>query len=48
MATWCPLPQWHLLGPMTALNGVLLIGWSTALDLRNAYGALFVTPKQQG
>ena len=26
-----PLPQWHLLGPMTALNGVLLIGWSTAL-----------------
>jgi carbon starvation protein CstA len=26
-----PLPQWHLLGPMTALNGVMLIGWSTAL-----------------
>jgi hypothetical protein len=26
-----PVPQWHLLGPMTALNGVLLIGWSTAL-----------------
>jgi len=26
-----PMPQWHLLGPMTALNGVMLIGWSTAL-----------------
>ena len=26
-----PLPQWHLLGPMTALNGIMLIGWSTAL-----------------
>jgi hypothetical protein len=26
-----PVPKWHLLGPMTALNGVMLIGWSTAL-----------------
>jgi hypothetical protein len=26
-----PVPQWRLLGPMTALNGILLIGWSTAL-----------------
>lgn len=26
-----PLPRWHLLGPMTALNGIMLIGWSTAL-----------------
>ena len=26
-----PVPNWHLLGPMTALNGVMLIGWSTAL-----------------
>jgi hypothetical protein len=26
-----PLAQWRLLGPMTALNGVLMIGWSTAL-----------------
>jgi hypothetical protein len=26
-----PLPEWHLLGPMTALNGIMLIGWSTAL-----------------
>jgi len=26
-----PLPHWHMLGPMTALNGIMLIGWSTAL-----------------
>jgi hypothetical protein len=26
-----PLPQWHMLGPMTALNGIMLIGLSTAL-----------------
>ncbi|MBR1124327.1 two pore domain potassium channel family protein [Bradyrhizobium lablabi] len=26
-----PLQRWNLLGPMTALNGVLLIGWSTAV-----------------
>ena len=26
-----PVPGWRLLAPMTALNGVLLIGWSTAL-----------------
>ena len=23
--------RWHLLGPMTAMNGVLLFGWSTAV-----------------
>ncbi|MDO8981708.1 MAG: potassium channel family protein [Afipia sp.] len=26
-----PLPRWQLLGPMTAMNGVLLFGWSTAV-----------------
>jgi hypothetical protein len=26
-----PTPQWRLLGPMTAMNGVLLFGWSTAV-----------------
>jgi hypothetical protein len=26
-----PVPGWRLLAPMTALNGILLIGWSTAL-----------------
>lgn len=26
-----PVPQWDLIGPMTAMNGVLLFGWSTAV-----------------
>ena len=26
-----PLQRWHLLGPLTAMNGVLLFGWSTAV-----------------
>lgn len=26
-----PTPGWRLLGPMTAMNGVLLFGWSTAV-----------------
>ena len=30
-----PLQRWSLLGPMTAMNGVLLFGWSTAVILRS-------------
>ena len=26
-----PVERWKLLGPMTAMNGVLLFGWSTAV-----------------
>jgi hypothetical protein len=26
-----PVEEWRLLGPMTAMNGVLLFGWSTAV-----------------
>ena len=26
-----PVPRWRLLGPMTAMNGVLLFGWSVAV-----------------
>jgi hypothetical protein len=26
-----PVPDWQLLGPITAMNGVLLFGWSTAV-----------------
>jgi hypothetical protein len=26
-----PVQDWRLLGPMTAMNGVLLFGWSTAV-----------------
>lgn len=36
-----PVERWRLLGPMTAMNGVLLFGWSTAVIfevLRRAMG----------
>ena len=36
-----PVQRWLLLGPMTAMNGVLLFGWSTAVIfevLRKAMG----------
>lgn len=26
-----PVARWRLLGPLTAMNGVLLFGWSTAV-----------------
>jgi hypothetical protein len=26
-----PIERWQLLGPMTAMNGMLLFGWSTAV-----------------
>jgi hypothetical protein len=26
-----PVERWQLLGPMTAMNGILLFGWSTAV-----------------
>jgi hypothetical protein len=26
-----PVPAWRLMGPMTAMNGILLFGWSTAV-----------------
>jgi hypothetical protein len=28
-----PVERWRLLGPITAMNGVLLFGWSTAVIL---------------
>jgi hypothetical protein len=26
-----PLAEWRLIGPMTAMNGILMFGWSTAV-----------------
>lgn len=26
-----PVPEWRLLGPMAAMNGILLFGWSAAV-----------------
>ena len=40
-----PLERWHLLGPMTAMNGVLLFGWSTAVIFAVLQKALM--PAQQ-
>lgn len=41
-----PVKQWQLLGPMTAMDGVLLFGWSTAVIvavLRKAMGRVYRT-----
>jgi len=35
-----PVPEWRLLGPMTAMNGVLLFGWSTAVIFEVLWKAL--------
>src|SRR5262245_37364471 len=45
-----PVEDWHLLGPMAAMNGILLFGWSTAVIfevLRRAMtvGALVKPPE---
>jgi hypothetical protein len=35
-----PVQDWRLLGPMTAMNGVLLFGWSTAVIFEVLWKAL--------
>ena len=35
-----PVARWHLLGPMTAMNGVLLFGWSRAVIFEVLRGTL--------
>jgi Ion channel len=47
-----PLDRWRLLGPMTAMNGVLMFGWSTALIFEvlqktiERHGAFALSSKQ--
>lgn len=44
-----PVPRWQLLGPLTAMNGALLFGWSTAVIfevLRRTLALLDVTSEQ--
>jgi hypothetical protein len=46
-----PLAKWRLLGPMTAMNGVLMFGWSTALIfevLIKAIGQYTFAPDRSG
>jgi hypothetical protein len=37
-----PVERWHLLGPMTAMNGVLMFGWSTAVIFEVLRRALMI------
>lgn len=39
-----PVQRWHLLGPMTAMNGVLLFGWSTAVIFEVLRRSLMTSP----
>jgi hypothetical protein len=52
-----PLQAWRLTGPMTAMNGILMFGWSTALlfevlrktlDHLASIGAAGFTPADRG
>lgn len=38
-----PVEAWRLIGPMTAMNGILLFGWSTAVIFEVLREALVVT-----
>jgi hypothetical protein len=40
-----PLQRWHLLGPMTAMNGVLLFGWSTAVIFEVLRKTMMTSPQ---
>jgi hypothetical protein len=43
-----PIERWHLLGPMTAMNGVLLFGWSTAVIFAVLRSTMRTSPAEQG
>jgi len=40
-----PVQEWQLLGPLTAMNGVLLFGWSTAVIFEVLRRALLKGPQ---
>jgi hypothetical protein len=43
-----PVERWHLLGPMTAMNGVLLFGWSTAVIFAVLRSTMMTSPTEEG
>jgi hypothetical protein len=43
-----PVERWHLLGPMTAMNGVLLFGWSTAAIFAVLRRTMMTSPIEEG
>jgi hypothetical protein len=43
-----PVERWNLLGPMTAMNGVLMFGWSTAVIFEVLRKGLMTTDGEKG
>lgn|SRR5438874_11022283 len=43
-----PLRRWQLLGPLTAMNGILLFGWSTAVIFAVLREAMIPGPTEDG
>src|SRR5258706_5043813 len=43
-----PIERWHLLGPMTAMNGVLLFGWSTAVIFAVLRSTMMTNQTEEG
>jgi hypothetical protein len=43
-----PVERWRLLGPMTAMNGVLLFGWSTAVIFEVLRRTLMASRREEG
>jgi hypothetical protein len=44
-----PLKEWRLIGPMTAMNGILMFGWSTAVLFEVLQKAIDIAvPKDRG
>src|SRR3981081_731910 len=43
-----PLQRWQLLGPMTAMNGVLLFGWSTDVIFAVLRNTMIPGPTEDG
>jgi Ion channel len=43
-----PVVRWHLLGPMTAMNGVLMFGWSTAVIFEVLRRTLMTIRSEEG
>jgi len=43
-----PVERWHLLGPITAMNGVLMFGWSTAVIFEILRRTVRTTRSEEG
>ena len=43
-----PVPRWQLLGPITAMNGILMFGWSTAVIFEVLWRAMQIIDRGRG